>query len=101
MVVFRFVIDLRPPSGYNQEQEDGQPVAPGWRSILSQVYSLEKCRLPNALGGGYFFIWLPNETAAITSVSNAMTSNALIGLASFDSCVEDWPRPLAGFVITY
>ena len=41
-------------------------------------------------GGGYFFIWVPREIAAITSISSAIVSVTLIGVSSFRS----WPPPL-------
>ena len=48
-------------------------------------------------GGGYFFIWIPREIAAITSISNAKVSSTLMGVPSFRS----WPPPLLAFVIAY
>ena len=49
-------------------------------------------------GGGYFFIWMPRETAASTSISNAMVSVMLMGVASFRG---GWPPPLLALMLSY
>nr|DAU64071.1 MAG TPA: hypothetical protein [Caudoviricetes sp.] len=54
-------------------------------------------RFSLGVGGGYFFIWIPREIAAITSISNAKVSSTLMGVPSFRS----WPPPLLAFVIAY
>ena len=36
-------------------------------------------RFSLGVGGGYFFIWIPREIAAIISISNATVSSTLMG----------------------
>ena len=49
---------------------------------LKQVLSLKLPLLARS-GGGYFFIWLPRETAVITTINKVNTSITVMGSPPF------------------